>query len=160
MKNITSLALIVLLVSCQNKSENKFEKIEKMNWLIGNWENNTKESVFREIWKKQSDSSYTAESFVLVAKDTVFFENVKLFQRNDSLFYTVSVKNQNGEKPVSFYATKIDKKEFIFENPKHDFPTKISYNLITSDSIIAQISGKKDGKELKEDFPMKKIKNK
>ena len=130
-----------------------------MNWLIGNWENVTKESSFKEIWKKQTDSSYVAESFVLIAKDTVFYEKVYLVERNDSLFYIVSVRNQNNEKPVSFYATKINNKELIFVNSKHDFPKQISYKYIQKDSIIAQIIGNKKGAKMKENFPMKRINN-
>jgi len=44
----------------------------------------------------------------------------------------------------------------IFEKPKHDFPQKITYNKISNDSLIAGISGMKDGKESKEKYPMKK----
>ena len=95
---------------------------------------------------------------MIVEKDTVFYEKIDLFESNDSLFYKVSVKDQNKEKPVSFYLTKSDDKELTFENPKHDFPTKIVYTKISNDSLVAVIYGKKDGKEMSETFPMKKTK--
>ncbi|WP_298122097.1 DUF6265 family protein [Flavobacterium sp.] len=141
-----------------NQTKKEFTQLNKVNWFLGNWENSTKEATFKEIWNKNNDSSYIGESFVIVEKDTVFYEKIDLFQSKDSLFYKVSVKDQNKEKPVSFYMTKSNDKEVTFENPKHDFPTKIVYTKITNDSLVATIYGKKDGKEMSETFPMKKTK--
>jgi hypothetical protein len=42
----------------------------------------------------------------------------------------------------------------VFENPKHGFPSKISYTQITKDSLFAEISGIQDKKAVKEAFPM------
>ena len=157
--------ILATLVSCKNESQievfgiktkKKYLQLENANWFIGRWENATPEMTFTEIWKKANDSTYTAESFVLVSKDTVFYESVDLLQKNDSLFYTVSVRNQNNEKPVSFYLTNATESELVFENPKHDFPNKITYTKITNDSLVASISGLKDGKLSNETFPMKK----
>jgi hypothetical protein len=44
----------------------------------------------------------------------------------------------------------------VFENKEHDFPQKITYTKISNDSIVAEISGMKDGKQSKESYPMKK----
>ncbi|WP_445454728.1 DUF6265 family protein [Flavobacterium sp. 25HG05S-40] len=153
MKKLVVLLSIVLVTSCQQKSVNKFEKINQANWFLGEWNNKSKDSEFTEIWKKATDSSYVAESFVLVNKDTVFYEKIDLMERNDNLFYIVSVRNQNNEKPVAFYATLMAKDSITFENPKHDFPNKIVYRKIENDSMIATIYGKNHKPEF---FPMKK----
>ncbi len=153
MKKLCYALSIVLLASCHNKPENKFEKINQVNWFLGEWDNKSKEADFTEIWEKATDSSYIAESFVLVNKDTVFYEKIDLLERNDSLLYIVSVRNQNNEKPVAFHATSIKRDSITFENPKHDFPNKIVYRKIESDSMIATIYGKNHKPEF---FPMKK----
>ena len=67
-----------------------------------------------------------------------------------------AVRSQNNEAPVTFYCTKISENEIVFENPKHDFPSKIVYKLITKDSIVASIHGINKGKEVSEFFPMKR----
>ena len=46
----------------------------------------------------------------------------------------------------------------VFENPEHDFPTKITYKKINADSIVAEISGNRNGKQASELFPMKRAK--
>jgi hypothetical protein len=161
------LLSIILMTSCKKESQKEvleiklkkeFNQLKKANWFIGNWENFSKEATFKEIWKTKNDSSFVGESYVIVEKDTVFYEKIDLFQSNDSLFYKVSVKDQNKEKPVSFYLTKSNENEVTFENAKHDFPNKIVYTKITNDSLVAVIYGKKDGKEMSENFPMKKTK--
>jgi len=161
MKYRLTIATILLFafIACKENYPTKSEKhsiLEQAKWFLGDWENRTNEGNFREIWKQVNDSSYAAESFISVGKDTVFYEKVDLIQRNDSLFYIVSVKDQNKEQPVSFYMTKATASELVFENPKHDFPTAITYTKITTDSIVAGISGMKDGKKMSESFPMHK----
>ena len=164
---LISLLLIVSMTSCKkesqievfgNKTKKDFNQLKKASWFIGNWENISKEATFKEFWNKKNDSTYFAESIVIIKKDTVFYEQMDLFQKSDSLIMKISVKNQNKEKPVSFYLTKANENELVFENPKHDFPTKIVYSKITNDSIVGAIYGKKEGKEMSEIFPMKRTK--
>jgi len=164
---LITLVSIILLPSCKKESQievfgiktkKEFNQLKKANWFLGNWENISKEATFKEFWSKKTDSSYFAESIVIIEKDTVFYEKMDLFQKSDSLILKISVKDQNKEKPVSFYMTKSNENELTFENPKHDFPTKIVYTKITNDSLVAVIYGKKDGKEMSETFPMKKTK--
>lgn len=161
---IVIFAALTITLSCK-KTESKpevelknYSKLKKAKWFLGNWENVTKESVSREIWSQKNDSTFFAESFTLVEKDTVFYEKIELIERNDSLLYIVSVRNQNKEKPVSFYMTKSTDNLFIFENPKHDFPNKIEYNKIGNDSLFAKIYGTDKGKQVSIDFPMKRTK--
>jgi hypothetical protein len=135
-------------------AEQQTVKMESL-WIEGEWINRSKQGDFTEIWKRDSDSTYAGESFVIVKKDTVFYESVSISKKMDTIFYSVSVRNQNKAKPVAFYATKNEANELVFENPKHDFPTKIAYSKITNDSMVAVVSGK--GKS--QVFPMKRKSN-
>jgi len=158
MKNIILLFTSILLFSCgSKKEEKKFPLIEKANWFLGEWENHSKMGDFTENWEKLSDSTFMGISLIKQGKDTLFYENVVLEQKNDSLFYNVSIK-ENKDDITSFYLTSFTDKQLVFENPKHDFPTKIIYNLISSDSISASIHGKVKGIEQSETFPMTKKK--
>lgn len=161
------LFILATLVSCKNESQievfgiktkKKYLQLENANWFIGKWENLTETARFEEIWSKVNDSTFLGESIVVIARDTVFYEKMDLFQKNDSLILKISVKDQNKEKPVSFYMTKSNDNQLVFENPKHDFPNKIVYNKINSDSIVATIEGIKKGKTQSETFPMKRTK--
>lgn len=134
-----------------------FTEIQKADWFLGRWENNSKEGNMSEIWTKENDSTFRGENYFVTGKDTSFAESVRLWQKENQLVYEVSVKGQNNEKPVDFAMTSSSDKQLVFENPKHDYPNKITYNKITNDSLVAEISGMKDGKAKAEQFAMKKV---
>lgn len=159
-------ATTIVLFACGNQVDSKEERIiknddsnslEQANWFLGSWQNNTSDGDFTEIWKQKNDSVYLGVSYVIVKTDTVFYESISLKQKNKKWNYIVSVKNQNNEQPISFEMTSMTPNQLVFENPKHDFPSKITYTKITQDSIVAKISGILKGKEQTEYFPMKRF---
>ncbi len=159
--NFLVLLLVLISFSCKKIETEKVEhyfKLENAKYLIGNWENLTQDADFKEIWKKENDSTFTAMSYITVKKDTVFYESIVLQQKNDSLFYVVSVKGENKNKAITFYLTSNENDALVFENPKHDFPTKIEYKKVSNDSLIANIYGMKKGKKVEQDYPMKRKK--
>ncbi len=149
---ITFLGFLVLCAWNTKKTND----IKKAQWLIGTWENKTQRGSIFETWKKVSDNELIAMSYVLKEKDTMVFENIQLLQQPDGLFYVPKVKNQNQGLPIRFRAKMVSETQLVFENPKHDFPQVISYKRITKDSLVAEISGTKNGQERKILFPMKR----
>lgn len=136
----------------------KTKDITKAGWLIGTWENKTPKGSIYETWSKETDNKFSGKSYNIKEKDTIVFENIQLVQEQDGLFYIPTVKNQNDSLPVRFAGKTISETQLVFENPKHDFPQIISYTKITSDSLVAEISGTKNGQERKQTFPMKRMK--
>lgn len=164
LKYLTIVVLIANVMSCNTTMEEKktetksFTELEKANWLIGTWENKSEEGSATEIWEKDNDSTFSGKSYFIIGKDTVGSETISLEQRGDEFFYIPTVKDQNDGKAVKFKLTSSSTKQLIFENPKHDFPQKITYTQITADSLLAEISGMIDGKQNAQQFPMKKAK--
>ncbi len=155
-KVILSLLIILTFASCQKSKE--VSKIVAADWLLGNWENKSDDGHLLESWKKVNDSLYHGESYFIKGKDTLHFEKIQMKQKGEALFYIATVKGQNNDKPVTFIHNDTIEKQLVFENPKHDFPQKIVYSLITEDSIVIQISGIQQGKPSSEQFSMKKSK--
>ena len=165
MKTFASLLLITLLicfassltlVSCQNQSEKKFDKLEKMEWLVGNWEQKLPDGTLKETWTKQNDSTFSGDSYFINTKDTVHFESIMLTQKGGNLTYSATVIGQNDEQAIDFKLTSETGNTFTFENPAHDYPQKITYKKVSSDRLIAIISGKQQGKQTQESYPMAK----
>lgn len=154
----TFLLLLLAIVSCKDSDANEKEKIKAANWLLGNWESKSVEGNLTENWKKVNDSTFQAESYFIKEKDTLHFESITLQQKGEELTYSAAVKGQNNDKPVAFKLTTATEKQMIFENPKHDYPQKISYTQITPDSLVAKISGIQQGKPSSEQFSIKRIK--
>ncbi len=168
MKKITLFFIAIVTISCSNKKQETSETtevktenaspLESAKWLVGEWKDVSKEGTLTETWTSESDSSLQARTFFITPKnETVFSEKVRLVSRNGNLIYIAQAYGQNGDKPIEFAMTKNDSKEMVFENPKHDYPTKIVYENY-GDSLKATISGREKGVEKKEEFPMKKVK--
>ncbi len=159
MKEIATTLFIVTGMFAFCNWVNYSEKpIRKAEWIIGTWENKTQRGSIYETWVKINDDELSGKSYVLKEKDTVIFETIKLIQEQDSLFYIPTVNNQNDGLPVRFALKSSSDKELVFENPKHDFPQIISYTKINTDSLIAEISGIKNGNKRQQTFPMKRVK--
>ncbi len=151
---ITVVSLAMLYAWKINYKNN----IQKAEWLIGTWENKTQKGSIYETWTKTRNNEFSGKSFSVKDKDTIVFENIRLVQENKKLFYIPTVKNQNDGLPIRFVAKTISENQLVFENPQHEFPQIIAYTKITSDSLIAEISGTKNGQNRRQTFPMKKVK--
>lgn len=152
----------IILCACTIKQT---KDIQKAEWLIGTWENlptglagKTQRGSIYETWSKTNDNELSGKSYIIKEQDTIVFENIRLVQGQNGLFYIPTVKNQNDGLPVRFAVKTISESELIFKNSKHDFPQIISYTKISTDSLVAEISGNKNGQEIKQTFPMKRVK--
>ena len=155
-KVILSLLILLFFASCKKSKE--VSKIVGNDWLLGKWENKSDEGNLLEIWKKANDSLFLGESYFIKEKDTLHSEKIEMQQKGENLLYVSTIKGQNNDKPITFKHNIEIEKQLVFENPKHDFPQKIVYSLITKDSIVIQISGIQQGKPSSERFSMKKSK--
>lgn len=148
-----SICLLLFFSACQEKNT-----IHQFEWLLGSWENELPDGRFAEVWKKESDTSFTGGSFYMNTHDTLFAESIKLVKRKKDFYYIVTVTYENeafpaNENPIAFKLTNASSDYLVFENPKHDFPKKITYKLVNKDSIYAEISG--NGKS--QEFPFKRL---
>lgn len=147
--------VVIILCAWTTKQTNDIKKAE---WLIGTWENKTQKGSIYETWNKTNDNEYSGKSYILKEKDTIVFEIIRLVQEQDGLFYIPTVKNQNDGLSVRFNTKTISETQLVFENQQHDFPQIISYTRISTDSLVAEISGTKNGQEREQIFPMKRVK--
>lgn len=166
MKRKLSLFNLCILVACMlscnnNKSSSdtttsetvsveRPREIDSLHWLIGNWQNISPQGHFQENWKKINDTLFTGEGSLIAGNDTMFYETIRLEQRGTYLYYIAVVRGQNNNEPVSFRLTSYGNHQFIFQNPDHDYPQKITYIHGPGDSLFAEVSGMKDGKSAEE----------
>lgn len=162
-KKFAFLALITIFVSCKktdadDSDNNEKDKIKTAHWLIGKWETKSADGTLTETWKKANDSTYNGQSFFLKGKDTIHYETIVLQQIGEQLSYNANIRGQNQDKPVAFVLTETNENHLVFENPKHDYPQKISYTQVSKDSLVAEISGIQLGKLTSEKYIMLRTK--
>ncbi len=161
-----TLSLIALTTfSCSSDNDTvdnsapakNYEKLNKASWLLGDWEQQTEDGTATEHWERQNDSTFIGSSYFLIEKDTVSAETMVLEQRGDTLTYNPTVREQNDMQAIQFTLTSSSDSMLVFENPAHDFPQKITYKIITADSIFAEISGNIKGEQKKISFPYTRL---
>jgi hypothetical protein len=133
------------------------KKIDLTHWLIGSWHSQSKDAMNYEIWKVDNDSTLSGRSYSINNNgDTVSSEFIKLVQRSGDLAYIPTVPGQNSGMPIEFRLTFINRNKMTFENPDHDFPQMITYEYLSTDSLIAEISGPVNGERRSIQFPMRR----
>jgi hypothetical protein len=83
------------------------------------------------------------------------FEFLRIHTAGDTLVYTAQ---PGGRAPTEFRTVAPVAGVIVFENPAHDFPTRISYRRAGTDSLIARVEGPGPGGALRGfDVPMARI---
>jgi hypothetical protein len=114
--------------------------MESFKWMIGTWKMNTRRGAIMETWISYNDSTMAGESFIVkMTGGTTILEKLELVCRNKEYFYIPTVQGQNENKPVKFMITSHSETGFVAENPEHDFPKRITYKLVNTDSVHAFI---------------------
>ncbi len=140
----TFIAIVVILsLSAYIILDNK-KVFKKLYSLEGTWKMNTKRGAICEEWKRIDKNYLQNRGYMIKGKDTLVTERVTLTNTRSGIFYTSTVEDQNNKKPIAFKMTQAEDNKFVFENPEHDFPKRIVYRFVTTDSLHAFVD---DGTE-------------
>lgn len=143
MMRLKIYSLLLLFFACKHKESINIPNQKttmSFDWMLGFWQRSNDKMGHQtyETWSKQNDTLYTSLGYTMQAQDTVWRENVKLFKRDTSWFFSVLGKGET--ESTDFMLTTITYQSFICENPNNEFPKMIMYHL-KGDSLIAKISG-------------------
>jgi hypothetical protein len=154
-----AFSLFLIAVSCIILSAAAIsDRFNKLQVLEGTWIMETKKGKLYENWRRVSDSEFYGKSYKLSKADTILLERIRLHETAGEIFYVPIVEDQNNQQPVSFRLISVENSKYTFENKLHDFPQRIIYNIITSDSIVARIEGTKNGQTGGSDYYFKRLK--
>lgn len=155
-----SVTFIILFCSLSSMiAQMNKDKLDKFKWIIGTWQMPAKNGSIHENWVVLNDSTFQGRSYkVKNTGDSVILESVRLEYKDGSYYYTPTVSGQNDQQPVPFKITSFSASGFIAENPGHDFPQRISYELKGAKELYAFIDGKINGKYIKNEFNYTKVK--
>ena len=130
------------------------------SWMEGSWTMKTKRGAIMESWHTKNDNTMMGESLMVsTTGQSKVTENLELVFEQGTYYYVSAVNGQNNGKAVRFKITSHWEKGFVAENPEHDFPKRITYTLITTDSIHAFIDGGLLMPDKKSDFYYSRYKN-
>lgn len=118
--------------------------IADLAWLSGNWSGTrgTGGAIsFEERWGPPKGGSMFAIARTVNRDRLSAFEYLRIVERDGGLVY---VAQPNGAAPTEFVMTEFTGKRAVFENPRHDYPKKIVYEL-TDGGLTATIGYLKGG---------------
>jgi hypothetical protein len=116
-----------------------------MNRLLGEWiDAPTPDStIFHEKWERGSGSDLEGMGYVMLGRDTISIEHLRILHTDTGTFYSAAMPTQNEGRAVLFRLTSASD-SLVFENPQHDFPTRIVYRPEGS-GWVASVSGQLRG---------------
>lgn len=160
-KPVFFLGFVIALTSCTpTEKENPFGDLSRIE---GDWKmsgsDDPENDFLLESWRKVNDTLYIGKSYEVIKNDSTLTETIQLVATAGEIFYIPTVTNQNDGQPVSFKLIKKEGNTFIFDNPEHDFPTTISYELKSDHEMNASIAGTIKGEPRSMEFYYKKESN-
>ncbi len=132
-----------------------YKNLNKLNWMLGKWKTESKESLQFEEWHKVSPVKYEGISYKINNSDTIVSEKLLLIIEGENIFYIPTVFDQNNAQPIKFKMSTLERNYVSFENKEHDFPKKIEYLLESRKKIKASVSNE----SFSIDFHLSKQKN-
>lgn len=140
-----TLSILALIISQVTIAQRDFP-----DFLQGTWKVENKEMY--EHWDKLNDNSLKGFSYNTKDGALNISEYLDITQAKKDIIYTATVLNQNQGRGISFKLNKVGD-TYSFENPKHDFPKKISYKKVSETEVFVEVS---DGKQNEFSYKMTK----
>ena len=154
---LNCIVALFFLTACYDQHQETSQVLDNpssFKWISGNYQLNSDFGNYTEKWKQEDSCTYFGFGCFLDNEnhDTLFRQRMKLQQTPEGVFMYFNVKNQNDNKDVEFRLTKQERKLFTFENPFRDYPSIITYKILSDTIVNVVMFGFKNGKEKKEDF--------
>jgi hypothetical protein len=128
--------------------------IGRLAWISGCWVQMRANGRVDEQWMKPDGGIILGMSRTLRDGKLREFEFLRIAPGPDGRLAYVAKPSAQAE--ASFPLKELTDDLVVFEDPDHDFPQRILYKRVDSNTIIARIEGSIDGKARSVDYPYKR----
>lgn len=134
MRKLLLVALLLWFAGCKQEPEKAASPFEV---LEGHWTKAGATAVVAEHWERFDANRWKGAVYRIEAGDSMLLEALEIRPADSTYEYVALVQGQNNNQPVAFRLNQhLADSLFVFENPNHDFPQKISYHLPHRDSLV------------------------
>lgn len=123
--------------------------IDDMAWLAGAWTGMRRTSSIEERWSPPSGGAMLAVSRTVKDGKMRSFEYLRVVERDGGLVY---VAQPGGRTATEFVLTEMGTKRAVFDNPRHDYPQRITYELSDEGGLSATIGFINGGRGTRYEF--------
>jgi hypothetical protein len=127
--------------------------VADLAWLAGSWGFEDGGRRYEEHWTAPAGGTMLGMSRTVAGGRTVAHEFLRIDERDGRLVYTAW---PSGQPTASFTSVAVEGGRVVFENPRHDFPTRVIYERRPDGSLLARVEGLRDGEPAGSDFPMER----
>ncbi len=146
---LAACAVIAVLLLCARgataPAARQRPALAELAWMSGHWGSETDGTRVEELWLAPAGGLMLALNRSVRATGRAEFEYLRIEQRKDELVYVAS---PGGKGATDFPLADLGANFVVFENPAHDFPKRIRYELTPDGALHARVSGDPGGEEL------------
>ena len=110
--------------------------IAQLEWLEGTWIGGGQSTTIEERWTPAAGGAMLGISRTIAKGRMAAFEFLRIVSRDGTLIY---IAQPGGRPPTEFRLTALTPESVTFENPAHDFPKLIRYNLKSDGTLEARV---------------------
>ena len=123
--------------------------IADLAWLCDAWVGTRGSRSIEERWSPPLGGAMLGVSRTVSQSKMVAFEFLRIVERDAGLVY---IAQPGGAAPTEFVLVELDTKRAVFENPRHDHPQRIVYELSAKGGLSASIGFVKGGRPQRFEF--------
>lgn len=128
--------------------------IERAAWLAGCWERGSGDRTTEEQWMAPRGDAMVGMNRSVRDGRMVAYELVIIRTDMTGLVYEA---HPSGQAAAQFPAILVSDTALVFEDPEHDFPQRIGYGRVGTDSLAAWIEGDRGGETRRIAFPFRRV---
>ena len=147
------LLLVALLLITPLSNVGGQGPLARVGWLAGCWELRAPNRVTLEMWMPPLGDMMLGASRTTVGTATSEFEQLRMKTEGDRVVYT---SIPSGQREASFPSILLSDTALVFENTAHDFPQRVGYRRVGTDSVVAYIEGPGRSGPRRIQFPMRR----
>lgn len=147
--------IAVIFAVCGNLWAGDSPRIEQLGWFAGCWAFERGGERYEEVWLPPAGDGAIGMARTLKGGKTINHEFTQLAVGNDGGIAYVA--NPSGQTRATFPLLKLDGTRAVFENPQHDFPSRVIYAYTAPDRLDARIEGTLKGRPQATDYPFRRV---
>jgi len=153
-KFVTVATVLLLIFICRAADAQNTNDLSRLSWLSGQWVGAKDGMEMEEFWLAPKGNTMLGLHRDVSRGKTVSFEFLRIEADEAAITYWASPK---GSTATPFKMIEQGNTRVVFENPDHDFPTRIIYWLDKDGSLHAKIEGTIGSKPTTEEWSWRKL---
>lgn len=150
-----ALSLLLTAAAAPAAPAEAAHDLSRLAWLGGCWRSATGEPGSGEHWMPLAGGTLIGVSRTVRQGRTVAHEFLQIRAQADGRIAYLA--HPSGQAPAAFPLVSLDAREAVFENPAHDFPTRIVYTRMADTALVVRIEGERGGAPRVIRFPMARV---